>query len=590
MITLAIAAAFFYFTRQNYTIFNGFSRLQPASCRQAVRRRLARAGAVLLPVSLALRGGRLSRGRLRLALAVRPGAAGRARQRPAHGGARLQRHRPSHRGLRLRRASSRRVGGILLVWLNAQISPGTARCRPVIDILVIAVVGGIGASDRAVHRRAHLRPAAHLRASTCWSRSGLPGERFQLLIGLGFLAIVFFSPDGILGLWTALARDARGRDPLTGEAADGTRAMTRRRRSTAVRRPAPPMRWNCAASSRYVRRAGGAADVTMTVRPGERRAVLGSNGAGKTTLFNCITGDFLPTAGYDPPVRRGRDGTSRPTSASAAACAAPTRSRCCSPACRSSTMSISPAAACRATASRCPRPRRNDALMQSAGRAGARRCISTTSANTPVAQAFLWPAAPARDRPGAGRRAALHPVRRAGRRPFAHRAARAGRDPDQPAGPHRLHHHRARHGRGAARRRKRDDDAQRPDLQGRHARRRSRTIRRSRSSISGGGSMADRYHAEHRARRSRSAASTSITAPRTRLQGVDLTLQARRPVRRRPQRHGQDHAVQGHHGPGAGRVGLDQLRRPVDRRPARRPRSPAWASATCRKAAGCGAR
>jgi branched-chain amino acid transport system ATP-binding protein len=38
-------------------------------------------------------------------------------------------------------------------------------------------------------------------------------------------------------------------------------------------------------------------DVTMTVEPGERRAVLGSNGAGKTTLFNCITGDFLPTSG-----------------------------------------------------------------------------------------------------------------------------------------------------------------------------------------------------------------------------------------------------------------------------------------------------
>jgi len=38
-------------------------------------------------------------------------------------------------------------------------------------------------------------------------------------------------------------------------------------------------------------------DVTLTVRPGERRAVLGSNGAGKTTLFNCITGDFLPSSG-----------------------------------------------------------------------------------------------------------------------------------------------------------------------------------------------------------------------------------------------------------------------------------------------------
>ncbi|MEL6479894.1 MAG: ABC transporter ATP-binding protein [Pseudomonadota bacterium] len=38
-------------------------------------------------------------------------------------------------------------------------------------------------------------------------------------------------------------------------------------------------------------------DITLTVRPGERRAVLGSNGAGKTTLFNCVTGDFPATTG-----------------------------------------------------------------------------------------------------------------------------------------------------------------------------------------------------------------------------------------------------------------------------------------------------
>jgi len=38
-------------------------------------------------------------------------------------------------------------------------------------------------------------------------------------------------------------------------------------------------------------------DVSLSVRAGERRAVLGSNGAGKTTLFNAITGDFPPTAG-----------------------------------------------------------------------------------------------------------------------------------------------------------------------------------------------------------------------------------------------------------------------------------------------------
>ncbi|GJL83214.1 MAG: ABC transporter ATP-binding protein [marine bacterium B5-7] len=39
------------------------------------------------------------------------------------------------------------------------------------------------------------------------------------------------------------------------------------------------------------------ADINLTVRSGERRAVLGSNGAGKTTLFNAITGDFPPTTG-----------------------------------------------------------------------------------------------------------------------------------------------------------------------------------------------------------------------------------------------------------------------------------------------------
>lgn len=39
------------------------------------------------------------------------------------------------------------------------------------------------------------------------------------------------------------------------------------------------------------------ADINLTVRAGERRAVLGSNGAGKTTLFNAITGDFPPTTG-----------------------------------------------------------------------------------------------------------------------------------------------------------------------------------------------------------------------------------------------------------------------------------------------------
>jgi branched-chain amino acid transport system ATP-binding protein len=38
-------------------------------------------------------------------------------------------------------------------------------------------------------------------------------------------------------------------------------------------------------------------NISMTVEPGELRAIIGPNGAGKTTFFNLITGFFHPTAG-----------------------------------------------------------------------------------------------------------------------------------------------------------------------------------------------------------------------------------------------------------------------------------------------------
>ena len=42
---------------------------------------------------------------------------------------------------------------------------------------------------------------------------GLEGKRYQLLIGLGFLVIVLFSPDGLVGIWQRLReRYRRGRE------------------------------------------------------------------------------------------------------------------------------------------------------------------------------------------------------------------------------------------------------------------------------------------------------------------------------------------------------------------------------------------
>src|SRR4030081_2088442 len=38
-------------------------------------------------------------------------------------------------------------------------------------------------------------------------------------------------------------------------------------------------------------------DISLAIRPGERRLIIGPNGAGKTTLFNQVTGDLMPNSG-----------------------------------------------------------------------------------------------------------------------------------------------------------------------------------------------------------------------------------------------------------------------------------------------------
>ena len=139
-------------------------------------------------------------------------------------------------------------GGILLVWQNAQISPGTAGIPAVIDILVIAVVGGL---SRPIGPFVGALIYVLLRTFSpdVLTAFDLSGERFKLLIGLGFLAVVFFSPDGVLGLWGPLAREAarRGATPCWGVTHEARRGpLQRRPRGWAP--SAPPTRWSCAAS------------------------------------------------------------------------------------------------------------------------------------------------------------------------------------------------------------------------------------------------------------------------------------------------------------------------------------------------------
>ncbi|MGG6496292.1 UNVERIFIED_CONTAM: branched-chain amino acid ABC transporter permease, partial [Bacteroidetes bacterium 56_B9] len=88
----------------------------------------------------------------------------------------------------------------LQVWNYRQISPGSVAVERCIDILIIAMVGGI---TRPVGPFIGALIFVLLRtfALDFLVRIGLDGNRFRLLIGLGFLVIVFWSSDGVVGLW-----------------------------------------------------------------------------------------------------------------------------------------------------------------------------------------------------------------------------------------------------------------------------------------------------------------------------------------------------------------------------------------------------
>ncbi|WP_050425094.1 branched-chain amino acid ABC transporter permease [Bradyrhizobium tropiciagri] len=198
MITLAIGAAFYYFTNQNWAIFNGHTGINTvatphfwgvdwrtdiafyyvtlgvaAICYFAVQY-VSRA-----PFGLALQGVRDNPRRM-AALGFNPNA-----------------HRIAAYAFAAFIAA---LGGVLQVWNYRQISPGSVSVGACIDVLIIAVVGGI---TRPIGPFIGALIFVLLRtfALDVLIKLGLDGNRFRLLIGLGFLAIVFWSSDGVIGLW-----------------------------------------------------------------------------------------------------------------------------------------------------------------------------------------------------------------------------------------------------------------------------------------------------------------------------------------------------------------------------------------------------
>ena len=213
MITLAIGVAFFYFTRQNYVIFNGFSGFAfiPVPVVLGINWRdplpfyYLSLGVAAISYFAVVYVARSTFGLSLQAIRDNP-------RRMSALGFNVYLHRVAAHAFAGVIAA---LGGVLLVWMNQRISPGTIDVGPLINILVIAVLGGlrhpvgpfIGAIVFVLLQNFAIDLVDYLLQG--FALDVIESKRFNTLIGSVFLLIVLFSPDGLLGLWQRFVGWAR---------------------------------------------------------------------------------------------------------------------------------------------------------------------------------------------------------------------------------------------------------------------------------------------------------------------------------------------------------------------------------------------
>jgi branched-chain amino acid transport system permease protein len=101
------------------------------------------------------------------------------------------------------------IGGIAFVWWNGHIDPASIDLGSTIDVLVIAVVGGLYRLEGA-----WVGALFFVIINNYSQQISFIGPRFHTLIGAIFLVIVLVSPGGLVGLWeravTFSSRQRRG--------------------------------------------------------------------------------------------------------------------------------------------------------------------------------------------------------------------------------------------------------------------------------------------------------------------------------------------------------------------------------------------
>jgi branched-chain amino acid transport system permease protein len=214
MITLAIGVAFYYLALQNYAVFNGFQGVQKVfpptlggiywrdptpfyylALFWALAGYLFVAYLLRAPFGIALQGIRDNPRRMHAL------------------GFNVTAHRVAAHAVAGAIAA---VGGVLFTWYNGLVTPGSVGMGWLINILIIAVLGGLR------HPVGAFLGAVVFVLLQNFAIDIIDRERFNLVIGGVFLVIVLFSRDGLLGWWTALsARLSTQRGGSTWRAARG---------------------------------------------------------------------------------------------------------------------------------------------------------------------------------------------------------------------------------------------------------------------------------------------------------------------------------------------------------------------------------
>jgi branched-chain amino acid transport system permease protein len=104
------------------------------------------------------------------------------------------------------------LAGVLFGWWNGVVAPDHVGLGATVDLLIVAVIGGLGRIEGAwlgafafVVINNYVRGFGFLN-SHFFTSLGLDASHFATYVGVIFLLVVIVSPDGLMGLWDRLWR------------------------------------------------------------------------------------------------------------------------------------------------------------------------------------------------------------------------------------------------------------------------------------------------------------------------------------------------------------------------------------------------